>query len=405
MKKIYLIILTFTAIYVSMAAEDLQIPYIEGLKASAGESSVTLTWKDSGYSDYTYRVYRSTEIINNNNFNSAEFIGKTVNNNTFIDYPDRTENFYYAVLAADLADNIYKLFIPYNNITTSPVKISSPSSLTEIAAKITDISASSRGNSVSINFTSNKKERTLSIFRSSKPIFDFDSIAGADLLSEINSAETNFTDFPLPGTLYYYAVLDTELYKSGRYSIKPGENSTVNSIGVVTGDTEAYLETRDSIRNKPLPFLEVDTSIGSGKQLTTQSTQLPVKQNLSFKTASIVKNITANIFLEEKESLTPLILPEEMETSDSSEEYQLKKIVLSDFNDRNWSAAYQLLSNFLSVRHSKDIEYRAHFYRGQVLFFQNKLRESFMEFILTSDHLKSEISPWQDQILLRLRGN
>ncbi|MCF6336320.1 MAG: hypothetical protein L3J12_11330, partial [Spirochaetales bacterium] len=237
----------------------------------------------------------------------------------------------------------------------------------------------------------------------SKPMSENKSLAEADFLSEINSSDRSFSDFPLPGTLNYYAILDSELYKSGRFTIIPGGNSTIESSGVVTGDSEAYLESRKSIRNNPLPFLEINKSINTGKPLISQSTSLPVKQNLSFMTTTIINKLINSIYTERKELLTPVILSKDLETSENSEEYQLKKILLSDFKEKNWPVAYRLLSNFLSFRHSKYIELRAHFYRAQILFCQNKYRDSVMEFILADDELREEIKPWQDQILTILR--
>ena len=152
-------------------------------------------------------------------------------------------------------------------------------------------------------------------------------------------------------------------------------------------------------REQALPFLDLKSNIETGKLLLDLPSELPVQYVLSNQSTLIVTAILNNTYKENLSDLTPVINPEDLVTSQNSEEYQLKRILESDFQEQNWKKAYELFTNFLSVEHSEKIKIKAHFYRAQVLFFQNKYRESFMEFTLAGNSLGLETKPWIDTIL------
>jgi hypothetical protein len=52
---------------------------------------------------------------------------------------------------------------------------------------------------------------------------------------------------------------------------------------------------------------------------------------------------------------------------------------------------------------SGDIRERAHFYRGQALFFQQKYRESFAEFLPSLDSYYTDAMPWINAVLESLK--
>jgi len=152
-------------------------------------------------------------------------------------------------------------------------------------------------------------------------------------------------------------------------------------------------------REQTLPFLDLKSNIETGKLLLDLPSELPLQYALSNQSKLIVTEILNNIYKENLPDLTPVINPEDLVTSQKSEEYQLKRILESDFKDQNWKKAYELFTNFLSVDHSEKLKTKAHFYRAQVLFFQDKYRESFMEFTLAGNNPELKIKPWINTIL------
>ncbi len=404
MKKIYLSFLLFVTILFIGHTENLQNPFVSKLKSVAEESLIRLSWVDSTDTVSKYLIYRYIKVINNDNFNDTLLIGEAAaGNEYFIDYPTTTDNYYYAVLGSDSSDTTYNLFIPYKNITSVPVHVVYIASPQALAAVISNIKTLTTENTIELSFKSSRMNRELIIYRSNEPIDKYTDLLKASLITIIPSSKESYTDHPIPGIPYYYAVMDSELTKSGRYVFEPGQNVTEHSIQIYSGVSSALLESRETLRNQPLPYLELKFSIDSGKFLSQSSSELPVKYNLTFESTLVVNDILKNLYTDEKELIKPVILAEDINISENSEEYQLKRILESDFKDQNWSIAYELITNFLSVHHSRQIELRAHFYRGQILFFQKKYRESFMEFILVEEELPIEIKPWQNELLILLR--
>lgn len=404
MKKIYLFFLLFITILFVGYTEKLQDPFVSKLKSVAEESLIRLSWIDSTDTVSKYLIYRHIKVINNDNFNDTLLIGEAAaGNEYFIDYPATTDNYYYAVLGSDSSDNTYNLFIPYKNITSTPVHVVYIASPQALAAVISDIRTLTNKNTIELSFKSSRINRELIIYRSNEPIEKYTDLLKASLITIIPSSKESYIDHPIPGIPYFYAVMDSELTKSGRYVFEPGQNITEHSIQVYSGVSSVSLESRETLRNQPLPYLELKSSIDSGKLLSMNSSELPVKYNLTFESTLVVNNILKNLYIDEKEIIKPIILADDINISENSEEYQLKRILESDFKDQNWLTAYELITNFLSVHHSRQIELRAHFYRGQILFFQKKYRESFMEFILLEGELPIEIKPWQNELLTLLR--
>ncbi len=268
---------------------------------------------------------------------------------------------------------------------------------------ITNIKAISAEKSIEIRFDNSRVDRELVIYRSTNPINNYNDLVKASLITTFISSDNIFIDYPLEGVPYFYLIMDSLLTKAGEYVIKKEQNVTTQSILIHNSNSYIKIENRGTLRNQPLPYLDLKSSIESGKHLSDSYTELPVKYNLTFESQNIVNNIVNNIFIKKSVDYEIVIFDSDMGTSSNSEEYQLKRILETDFRDKNWVAANRLLSNFLSVDHSKTIQNSAHFYLAQVLFFQNKYTDSFMEFTLIHDELPMETKPWMDVLLTYLK--
>lgn len=270
-------------------------------------------------------------------------------------------------------------------------------------AIITNIKATSTENSIEIRFTNSNVDRELVIYRYTNPINNYNDLVQASLITTFLTSDNIFIDYPLEGIPYFYLIMDSLLTKAGEYVIQKDQNVTTQSILIQNARTYNRIESRETLRTQPLPYLDLKSSIESGKHLSDSYSELPVKYNLTFESQNIINKIINNIYIRKSADYEIVIFDTDMETSSNSEEYQLKRILETDFRDKNWIAANRLLSNFLSVDHSKKIQNSAHFYLAQVLFFQNRYTESFMEFTLIHEELPRETKPWMDIILTYLQ--
>jgi hypothetical protein len=384
--------------------QEVFAPFISRLKATVEGTTVKLTWKDSEDIDGQYVVYRHTQEIGERNFEKASRIA-IVESGTeyYIDHPPNQDTYFYAVLAQQ-NETLYTLFIPFRNKTITGVSIEKPKSLQDIVANISNISTEVKEDSVVIRFSSSRADRELLVYRSMDPLEEKTDLSEANPIRIIPSSRTSVTDFPIPGIEYYYAVLDSELVKRGKSSFKMGENSTRQGVRIPLGKRVGLPESTVR-RTLPLPLYPLSIEVDTGDQLSQVSVSVPEKQTeLSPATAKGVNSLLSRISIQEPREPEPMVLQVDKALEKyGGEEYILKSILENSFNTGKWSAAEEELNEFLQTHHSESIEERAHFYRGQVYYFQQKYREAFMDFVLARDGLYSHVNPWLDAIFRKLR--
>src|SRR6056297_457595 len=133
----------------SLLANEIFAPFVSGLSVTLQENSVTLSWKPAPEEIENYEIFRSTEPFSENNFHMARKIGTVSQDTTvYTDYPPSTDSYYYAILGRRNEEKLYKLFIPYRNITMSPVSVDRTESLDEVTAKISHLSAEKSQDSI-----------------------------------------------------------------------------------------------------------------------------------------------------------------------------------------------------------------------------------------------------------------
>jgi len=269
---------------------------------------------------------------------------------------------------------------------------------------ISNIKTEVKENTIEIRFNNSREDRELVIYRSTKPILTYTDLLEASLINTFSSSKNIFIDYPQPGTPYFYIIMDSILTKSGQYIMVPGGNVTEHSSILQSMNSPQETVTREILRNQPLPYLDLKSSIESGKFLLDTYSELPVEYNLSFESGKIVEELLKDLYKEKITILEPNVLEEDISSSANGEEYQLKRIIESDFITKNWEIANKLLRNFLSVDHSDKINTKAHYYLAQVLYFQNQYIDSFLEFTIIYEDLKQETKPWMDSLFTYLRN-
>ncbi len=404
MKRLVLfcsIFLFFSAVIFTFA-DEIFAPFVSRLLAVPNGNTIKLTWIDSDDSIKVYSVYRGTKKFNNTTFSSAEKIGVVpAGKEVYIDTPPKKADYFYAVLAEHSGNKPYKLFIPFRNITDKPVRITSTASSEEEAAVITGIKTSVLDKEIKISFKSSRPDRKIVVYRSTSPIQEKEDISNASLIATINSGSEVFFDTPVPGISYYYALFDALLSQKDKFVFKIGENITKNSTELPLAAVSLPQEASTVVlRNQPLPFLNLRIGIESGKPLASSLLTFPQYKVLNKKTRKTVSSVSKTLPEYTLPAPSPYIFPVDRSAKENSENYQLVRILSTDFAHKNWKEAKKLLGNFLSLRHSKNIIMRTHFYMGQVLYFMKNYNDSFLEFTLVENHFYRETRPWLNSLFL-----
>jgi len=407
-RSLILLIFCFLSLQLIFADDNnVFAPFVSRLKALTGQNTIKLTWLDSEDDIKEYNIYRGTSRIGNSSFSGSLKVGTVPQGKQiFIDIPEDTKSYFYAVLAVDKSGNEYKLFIPYRNITMEAVNVSSVSTPDQLAAEITGISTDVLDNEIKVSFSSSKPEREVAVYRSTSPIQEKEDLTNATLAGVIPSSRGYFIDKAVPGISYYYGIFDSELTKSGKFSFVPGENLTLNSVEIPLDikSISPFYGTR-TVRSEPLPFLDFFTSVDTGKTIRGNDFKFPPFKPLKAAVSDTVSSLLATAAPDTPPVPEIYIFPTDKDAVENSETYRLVRILNTDFVNKNWPEAYKLLGDYLSVRHTRDVELRTHFYLGQVLYFEKSYIKAFNEFVLAEGAFYKETKPWLDSILYLINAS
>lgn len=389
----------------SLSAE-IFAPFVSGLSASVQANSVTLTWKPAPSGIKTYEIYRSTKNFTEETFSKAAKIGSVTSDTTaYTDYPPAAGKYYYAVLGRKDESTLYKLFIPYRNITVSPVAVETTDSLDAVAAKIRTLTATAAGDSITLQFESTKPDRELIIYRSSSRIESQQDLVNANAVATVTASEKQYTDYPLGGIAYYYAVLDADMAKAGSYDFNPGQNSLENPVQLPVGSQISMRSSQIETRITPLPYL----LLNNGTFSSANFTRSPAAVNEQ--TVNVWNRLDRRISIDsEAVTASPVILPidktDSVETLRGSDQ-QLANIIKNTFPDSlndqaAWQNAEKQLGAFFNITRTAAAETRAHFYMGQIYYFQGKYKQAFFEMLRAQDQLYPQVRPWLERLYPKL---
>ncbi|MDR2194169.1 MAG: hypothetical protein LBP19_06860 [Treponema sp.] len=275
---------------------------------------------------------------------------------------------------------------PYHQTTqeSPPPLPSMPSSL----------QASVNGGGVVITFTA--RGGTSVLYRSIEPLRHMTDIVNAVIVqSDVGSP---FTDYPLPGVPYYYAVISQEALSQGTADIKQGINATVEPILVLLSNSDGGV-TVQNMRPMPLPLISLSSDILDGVG--------PVESQL-LKPPVLLSNEASHSIADIKrmERPQPVRKPhafkEDMKAPENGEEYAFHSIIQGVFVQKVWSEARDQIQAFLSLPRSDQIEVRSRFYLGQVYYFLNQPKESLFEFLAIRAVYPQESYEWIDACMALL---
>ena len=399
-KRYLLIILLLSGTAYSALSENYVFaPFVSRLKAVEDNSSIKLSWKDSGDVDGNYIIYRHTEKINRNNFTDAFQVAEIEKGiEKYTDAAMAGTDYYYCVLIKNIEGNLFDIFIPYRNVTSNPVSISAIDKIDDNLTYITYLSVQENKDSLYLTFKSSNHDRNAAVLRSREPVFTIEELKKADLLSVIPSSAESYTDYPIAGIPYYYTVIDAELLKSYNMEIIPFENTTVSASEIkITDNVITSYKKSINIRPEPLPAVYIDKNIETGEKLfSAYSSFFPEKQ-LNRKTEILIKKMT------ETDINESLLEPELLNISDfysQKENIRLSVILDRYFLKKDWKNLEKKLIDFKRSNRKSSLGDRASFYLGQSYYFQGKKEKAFIEFLVSSDSYYQESKKWMNNILL-----
>jgi hypothetical protein len=400
MKKIFVIIFILTAslLFCQQIKNTVFAPFVSRLKASPEGTQIILTWKNSRDVQGKKLIYRYTKEITDADFKQAELIatvGQDVE--SYTDSPKHIETeYYYAVLIQDKNGQVYTIFIPYRNKTTTPAVIALTGPEQKNAAVVSKLKAEVNHNKVILNFASSKSGRTLILYRSTQPIHSAADILKASFSQTLNSSATSFTDVPIAGVDYYYALLDVELVKTGEVALTVGQNTLKEPVQIPISASTLGIP-KSYKRAFPLPALNILWGIETGVELETpKPLLLPNKKPLKAATVSAVQALTTS--MEKFSVVEPRveILSVDKTENAGGDSNTLKTIINTSLVSGHYAESELQLKGYLNTRHTPELEARTHYYLAQAYYFQQQYKRAFLEFLLAENFYYTDVQPWLD---------
>ena len=394
--------LLFTAFSLSLAAQEESVfaPFVSRLQGELRNNLVRLSWQDSPDVQGPVYIFRSNNPMEGN-FPPLGIrpVEVPYGVQSFVDELEFGGTYYYYAAASDLTGRRFDILISANNHLSIHVQAVNRSEPIPAAAPITPMEASPppirsgisfleavpQGDRVLISFSA-ENVRSAALYRSVRPITSTPDLLGAVIIQTRISSP--FTDFPVPGIPYFYAVIDEDDLVRGTVSIVPGINSTRLPVEVSISSAPGLEAPAQIIRAMPLPGLSAQ-AVSPGADPST----MPPHVDLSPQVVRVLDTIPGSPI--DPSSRSPRVFARDMEVySAGGEDHALSYIVRGSFSQRNWESARNELTRFLALPRSPETTARARFYLGQSLYFLNRPREGLFEFMAIQDIYPMESREW-----------
>jgi hypothetical protein len=262
---------------------------------------------------------------------------------------------------------------------------------------IRGITASAEGDKVIVSFSTGEEEGGRAVlYRSVRPLREAGDLLAAVIVQP--GVTSPFTDYPVPGIPYYYAVIPEADITGGTLRIIPGINATTQSVEAAPGRREEIRE--PGIRALPLPQISLQTAAPGMNAFS----ETPPRAELSPEAAKVLGTIPSS-----GNRAGPVKKPrafnQDLETPAGGEEHILRSIVQGSFSRQEWETAGDELNRYLALPRSSLPEARARFYLGQCYYFTGAYRESLFEFLAVQPDYPAEAAEWIRSVLNQLAGN
>jgi len=375
------------------------VPSVSRLQGEVRNNLVRLSWTDSPDVRGPVYIYRSTYPFEGMGpFQGTRRIEVPYGVQFYIDEIENGGTLYYFAAASDETGRSYD--IPINSANTISIQIplssfvpviSKPIAVPEkkiivanIQPGLSPMEAAVQGYRVILTF-SQEDTKNATLYRSTRPIQETQDLLGAVIIQ--TNAGSPFTDLPVPGISYYYAVIAEEDLIRGTVKIVPGYNATRYAVEV---SPDGKGSQNRVMRVMPLPQISVKAAVPG----INAYNEIPAPRELSPEAAKALGNIPVR-----SQSGTvlkkPRVFTRNLNTSMAEvEEYALSSVVSGPFAARNWDAAREEFVRFLTLPRNPEIVGRARFYLGQCYYFLNRPEDGLFEFLAVRDRYPAEAMEW-----------
>jgi len=403
--RYFLLILLFCVINASIFAQNAAqnaaqnreyTPYVSDIKAEARNNLIRLTWTDSPDARGRVFIFRSIRPFGGSIPANIRPVVVRYGEQYYVDDTDDMQNIYYFIAASDTAGRRYDIILPRINSTSLipdnedalPTVVLSPpaSSPSEPIDGIYNLRANQDGDRVTITFDMSDRSKSAILYRSSQPVrVPLDLLNAVIVQSGIRSP---FTDSPVPGISWYYAIIHEDEIQRGDVKIRSGVNATVSAITIYSDQAKER-----SLRPIPLPLMTLNNAVES-HFITEIPNQIPLNP--------VSSNLLRETDMPRKKPIVlrnPRVFSVDLVAPTGGEDSALFQIIMEYFVKFEWEKAQVRLEHYLSLPRSKEIEARTRFYLGQTLYYAGNYKEALMEFLSFRTHYLAEANVWIDAVL------
>ena len=380
--------------------------YVDRIRAGVRGPEVRITWRDPDADLTELLIYRSGQAFTEPPSGSDGLVGRVEPGvEEYIDVLAQPGEYFYAVLVRDTAGELQDRLFEFRNVLSTPVAVSEGADLELLAAQVSGLQSRVDQETITLQFTSDRLERRLAVYRFAGTADPAAAISGASPLATVPGTTGAFTDrSAIPGVPYRYVVIDAELVERGQFNLEAGTNLTVESVTLPIGEQPGRRiggSAPAADRTRPLPLL---TRGAFG--LDPAGSDLPAPQDAGPVLAPDVESAIVRLLGTApagRKSLQPVILPlDERAPETAGFDRALYTVLQTEFQARNWDGAVTQLENLLLQPLDAALQARVYYYLGQALYFRGDRNDSVVSFILARDQLFRETAPWLDAILREL---
>ena len=371
-------------------------PYVSDIKIESRNNLIRLTWTDSPDARGPVYIYRAARPFSGSVPANIRPVIVRYGEQYYIDDSDDMQNLFYFIAASDISGRRYDVILPRINSaslipdsdTLPPIMLSSPELMQEeYTDGIYNIRANQDGDKVIITFEMASPRKNAILYRSTHPVRQPQDLLNAVIVQ--SRVRSPFTDSPVPGLSWYYAIVYEDEISSGNIRIINGVNSTVSAVTIFSDQNQER-----SLRPIPLPMLTLHNAISESFFITEIPYQIP----LSIESADMLRDAR----MPQKKPLdlkNPRVFSVDLVAPTGGEDSALFQIVMECFVKFDWESAGIRLQHYLSLPRSRDIEARARFYYAQSLYYTGSYRESLMEFLTFRSLYPDEANAWIEAVL------
>lgn len=387
--KIKILISSIILLTTVLFSQEMKLyaPFPSRINAETSGTQINITWKDAkDVLDGSYEIYRATVTLTADNLYLAEKIGEIQGGvGAFIDAPPLGTDLFYAIFVKD-STQVYKICIPYRNVTISAVKINESDVEETISTVISSINGRIFGTDVFMEYQSSLEDRETMLFRSTTQIDTYENLLKSVNISEDSGKIIKYTDNPMAGIEYYYAAVDKELYRLGSENLLYEGNYTTEPV-LVKFSHEVEDDSRYTKATMPLPLLKLSADLESG-EILEERIQGESHGTMNYENRQSINRLVGTI--------APVYAP--VEPTVLSFNKNINAIVSTQILKRDWSESINLLEHYTSLTYDEETRTQSHFYRGQAYYFMAQYNKAMLEFIMVEKELFVETEPFFSSI-------